>query len=130
MQEIPNCHFLIRMWIDDGKVCCEEDFIHLFEPALILDLKENRRPIEDWFLESFREVLLDDPESYIPENVEICGEPIFVEVIGTVNVIPHWDYYGEYDEDVELEIHFWSVALDYREEEANIIPAVEDKCKK
>ena len=128
MQEVANCHFLISVWIDEGKVCCEEDFIHLFEPSLILDLKENRRPIEDWFLESFREALLDDPESYIPENVEICDEPIFIEVIGTVNVIPYQDsYYGEYDEDVELEIHSWSVALDGCEEEANIISVLEDK---
>ena len=128
MKEIVNCHFLIRVWADEGKVCCEEDFIHLFEPSLILELKENRRPIEDWFLESFSEALLDDPKSYLPEKVEICGEPILVEVIGAVNVNANYDsYYGEYDEDVELEIHSWSVALDDREEEENIIPALEGK---
>ena len=102
MQEIANCHFLIRVWADNGKVCCEEDFIHLFEPSLILELKENRRPIEDWFLESFSEALLDDPKSYLPEKVEICGEPILVEVIGAVNVNANYDsYYGEYDEELE-----------------------------
>ena len=127
MSEIANCHFLIRVWADEWKVCCEEDFIHLFEPSLILELKENRRPIEDWFLESFSEALLDDPKSYLPEKVEICEEPILIEVIGTVNVSANYDsYYGEYDEDVELEIHFWSVALDDREEEAHIMQVLED----
>ena len=128
MKEIVNCHFLIRVWADEGKVCCEEDFISIFEPSLILELKENRRPIENWFLESFSEALLDDPKSYLPEKVEICEEPIMVEVIGTVNVIANYDsYYGEYDEDVELEIHSWSVALDDWEEEKNIIPVLEGK---
>ena len=107
-------HFMLRVW-RDKTTSHEEQFIHFYRtPELLLGLKPGYRPALDWLEESFSEFLHCNVDYVLPE-IEICAEPILVEVIGNVVIAGHHDYYGEYDEDVDLEITEWSVAIEDEE---------------
>ena len=116
MPKIANLHFMVLVCRQNGKIICEKEFIDIFEPELILDLKKTERPIEDWFCDSFEEHLLLDPSQFLPENLEICEDPIFFEAIGHIEFIGHMEincsaFVEEYYESVNINIHKWSVDL-------------------
>jgi len=78
--------------------------VDVFYPELVLSLKENHRPTTDWFVESFGE---EDLRYLLPDNLELCEEPILFEALGTYTIEGHTDYYGEYDEDTCFEMDNW-----------------------
>ena len=109
-------HYLVQVWYEENglrnNTKIEIEFLKVHgDPQLILELKDNRRPILEWLEESFTLFLEDDPTTYLP-NIEICEDPIIVEVIGKVRITGSFDYWGEYDEDCELEIQQWSIDIE------------------
>ena len=82
---------------------------------MVLNLKEGFRPFEDWWEESFLDEVSTVPECFIPDGLEICDEPIWLEVIGRFRAQGWQDYYGEYDEDFEFNIVDWTVEVEEEE---------------
>lgn len=115
--ETPNVHFLTRVWLDGKTVCMELDFLDFFEPEFILSLKPSTRTIADWWEESMREDIVGLPECFLPENFEVCEEPVLLEVIGVYSAQGWTDADGEYDEDFTFEIINWTAAIDDSVEE-------------
>lgn len=107
-----NVYFLARVWLENLEVNIELHNWTVFIPELILNLKENHRPIQNWYEESFTDYIENNPESFIPPKLEICQEPIWLEVIGAFNVIGSTNYYGEYDEDIEFDFIEWTIEID------------------
>ena len=105
-----NFHFMVLVCQQNGKIVCEKEFIDVFEPELILDLEKTKRPIEDWFNDSLEEQLFLYPRSILPENIEICEDPVFVECIGHMHITCNLSG-DEYYEDANIDIHEWSVDL-------------------
>lgn len=104
-------HVLIRIWQEDGKILCEEEFIHVHaDPELFLELPLFVRPIEDWVDEILGEIELH--EYILPDKFEICEEPILYEAIGEFTIIGYKDDWGEYDEDYDFVLHQWSCEVD------------------
>lgn len=110
-----NTHYLFRLWRENGEIFCEIEFVTIFEPSLILNLNSNERSIEDWFQESIEENIGLNIYSFLPDNLEICEEPILLEGIGTYSVQAWKDYWGEYDEDFDFNLTDWSVAIEEEE---------------
>lgn len=113
-----NVYFIARVWIEDLNINIELHYWKVFYPELTLNLKENHRPMEDWCEEAFTENVVDNPEFFIPDELELYEEPIWLEVIGTIEVMGSTDYYGEYDEEVNFDIIEWTAEIECDEEEA------------
>jgi hypothetical protein len=58
-----------------------------------------------------------NPDSFVPDGLEVCEEPIWLEVIGRYSVTGWKDYWGEYDEDFEFEILSWSAGVEDADDE-------------
>ena len=112
-----NVYFIARVWIEDLKINIELHNWKVFYPQLTLNMKENHRPLEDWYEEALTEEVVSYPESFIPERLELCEEPIWLEVIGTIEVTGSTDYSGEYDEEVNFDIIEWTAEIECDEEE-------------
>ena len=109
-------HYLVRVWHEGSgfwdRAKLEIEFLHAYgDPQLVLELKPGHRPILEWLQESFALFLENDPKTYLPD-IEICEDPIIVEVIGKVRITGSFDYWGEYDEECELEIQQWSIDIE------------------
>lgn len=111
----PNAHFLVRLWREGKSIEHEIEFHHMFEPTLVLELKEDLRPLEDWWQESMEENLYHNISSFLPPGLEVCAEPIWFEAIGRYSAHGWRDYWGEYDEDFDFELISWSVAIEEKE---------------
>ena len=109
-----NVYFLARVWteVQNKKVPNINIELHnwkVFYPQLTLNMKENHRPLEDWYEEAFTENVVHNPEFFIPDELELCEEPIWLEVIGTLGVTGSTDYFGEYDEEIDFDIINWTI---------------------
>ena len=109
-----NVYFLARVWVEvqDNKMPDINIELHnwkVFYPQLIMDMKENHRPLEDWYEEAFTENIVNNPEFFIPDELELCEEPVWLEVIGTIEITGSTDYSGEYDEEIDFHIIEWTV---------------------
>lgn len=107
-------HFMVRVWNDEGKICYESVFINILcLPELILDLPSGQRPTYDWIAESFSEYLDSYLPALLPEELEVCKDPIICEIIADFKIEGYFDYFsGEYDEDYDYEIQQWSCDLE------------------
>lgn len=121
-----NVYFLARVWVEvqDNKMPDISIELHnwkVFYPQLIMNMKENHRPLQDWYEEAFTEDVVHNPEFFIPDELELCEEPVWLEVIGTIEVTVSTDYYGEYDEETSFHIIEWTVEVeDNQIEEADM----------
>lgn len=116
-----NIYFLARAWTEKLKINIELHNWKVFQPQLTLHLKEGLRPLEDWYEEAFTENVVDNPECFVPDGLELCEEPVWLEVIGTFDVIGSTDYYGEYDEEISFDIIKWTVEVEDNQIEETIM---------
>lgn len=102
----PNVRVLLRASIEDVEVLN----ICIFIAALTLDTPDNQRPFEDWYRESLE---MEDFLDLIPKEVELyCNEYILFECVGVYSITGSMDYYGEYDEETDFNMSYWTVAID------------------
>ena len=111
MHYTANIHYMARAWLENGKIILEIQYRKVFVPELFLELKTHNRPIEDWYEDIFTDYVVSHPEVLIPP-VEICEEPVLIEVIGEMGAWTEMRFGFYEDEDMAVEILQWSIEFD------------------
>ena len=104
MSEEVNLRFMVLVSVNDIELLT----VDVFLPELVLNIDPNHRPLTDWYIESFQEEELRD---LLPDNLELCEDPILFEAMGKYSVDAWQDYFGEWDQTSDFAIISWAVAF-------------------
>lgn len=104
MKTSATLRFMVLVSVHDIELLS----VDVFVPELILELDKRSRPLTDWFAEAFSE---EDLLYLLPDELELCEEPILFEALGTYTIDGYTDYYGEYDEDTCFETDDWAAGF-------------------
>ena len=109
---LPNCRIIMDLYSDGEKILLDDYTISIFIPDLITKTDAKTRSTSEWYEESIGEDFPINFKYYMPKNIEICEDGVTIEVLCHVKIDGHIDsYYGEYDEDIDVEVLDWHISF-------------------
>jgi hypothetical protein len=107
-----NAHLLGRLWRDDCGLQFEVEEWSVSCRELVLALPPGQQSIQSYLSESMLEDVYNNPDIFLPAQLEVCEEPILFEVLGQYQCESWQDYWGEWDGSSEFDIDQWTVAFE------------------